>query len=289
MAVNPLAQLTVEAHPLGHELRIEWIKPSSLPTNYKVYLFKMQGQYPSQAQIDAYMTNSTIASGMTVWNNISNDAYGYQDYAVVNGLAYYYKALIKNNTSGEYSATVQDYETPVFSATVNVVDWKEVVCACLVKLFKNYNLVVDKDIDIRKAFSLDPNLTTPFVTVIRQGANDVMRLWGNLLKDEEDAKAYGKVEQDNILIVWEDINSDRRDKLTQIFRANEQTLRRYIIKYQALDVRIDIGSDDIDLRWESRELHTGQMMIQIIFESSIEYKEPEFGLPYHDVEHVFTT
>lgn len=285
MSVTPLEQLTVESHPLGHELRISWIEPSTLPSSYRVYLFKMSGQYPTQDQIDDYFENGTTATGLTVFASIHNDAYAYLDYDVINGTYYYYSGVIKDTSSGEYSTALQANATPSFSVTVRVVDWKEIVCAALKKLFKNYNMDVDKDIDIRKHYTLDPNITPPFFTVARQSANDVMRLWGNLLKDESGAQEYGKFEQDSILVIWEDVNSDRRDKLTNIIRANEQTLRRYILKYNAIEVRIEIGSDDIDLRWETRELHTCQMIIQIVFASSIEYDEPELKLPFEDVVH----
>jgi len=283
MSVAKLSGLSIEAHPLGSELKVSWILPANLPGNYQVYVFKKESAITTD-EIDAYFTDSE-SSLLTVFDSISNDAGFFYDFSVSNGTVYHYSAVIKDTDSGEYSRAVADSATPEFSGTVSTVDLKELLVTAIKRVFNNYSATANKDYVIRKSYSIE-NVKPPLIVIVRQGANDVQRLWGNVLIDNDTTRTWGKYESDACLVVWEDVNSDRRDTLTRMFRTHEKTIRRYLVKNSnAIDVQIVMGSDDIDPRWENLTVHTGQMLVTATFPSTVAFVEPEQVLPLDDVIH----
>lgn len=284
MSVPAISELTVSVHPLGNELDLNWIMPSGLPDSYKIIVFKKEDSVISDAEIDAYLLTGVLPEGVFVYDSIDANAERLIDVDVENGKNYYYSIIIDDQGSDEHSATVSTNSTPNFAGETDVIDCKTLVVEAIKRVLVNYSAKNVKDYTIRKSFSV-ANVRLPLIAVVRQGANDVARLWGNVLMDADLIKAYGKIEQDNILIVWEDTLSDRRDLLTNMFRTHETTIRKYLMQEGAKEVLINMGSDDMDVRWKETEVHTCSMLIQIVFDSFIKFSDQERRLPYSDVIH----
>ena len=141
-----------------------------------------------------------------------------------------------------------------------------------------------KDYLLHKAYSSEkPNI--PIIVVVRQGASDVQRMFGNIMQDEITEMRFGKFENENFVVTWADFLSDRRDKLTLLMKAHEQTIRRYLVQEGALEIRVEMGSDDIDARWEESILHTCQMLVSIVHTPTITFADQDLRFPYHDTIH----
>jgi len=241
---------------------------------------------PSDDDITEYFASGTPASGLTVFDSIENLTEIISDLSVENGTAYYYKALIRDTDTPENSSALAANGTPVFTGTTNVVNSKDVVIEGIKRILRNYSSLDFRDYEVKKSYSFLPPKITPSIAVVRQGSNDVQRFWGNVYNDEAANKQYGKIDQDNLLVIWADVISERRDTLTDIFRAHEATLRKYVIQEtNAIDFKLQIGSDDIDMRYESAELHTCQMLIQIVYPAYMQHAEQERRLGLDDVSH----
>lgn len=283
---DPIDQITVTAHPLGNELIVRWIYPSTIPDDYSIYVFKRKDSAPSQAEIDDYFNSDVTASGLTVFDDISAASRELNDFDVENGETYYYSAVIYDNDESEASDPESASGSPGFTGTTYVIDSKELAVEAIKRILSNYDAENYKDYEIRKDHSIE-NVTPPLIVVIRQSANDVQRVWGNILKDEHSSQWFGRIEQDHLLIMWEDKSSERRDTLTNVFRSHEETFRRYLIENSnglIKEVVTQIGSDDIDPRFDLI-MHTGQMLISITLDSFIEQADQREKHQFDDVEH----
>ena len=285
--LEALATFTASPHPLGGENLLEWILPTILPDSYALLIFRRLSRYVTDSEINAYIDTTTTASGMTVLEIEIPTSNQYHDFAVTNANVYYYSAIIHDIDSDEISAVQQDTATPGFSATLDVVNWKEKLCDAIEKIMLNYSMTNRKDYLLHKAYSFEkPNI--PIIVVVRQGASDVQRMFGNIMQDTIDEMKFGKFENENFVVTWADHLADRRDKLTLLLKAHEQTIRRFLVQDGAIEIRIEMGSDDIDARWEESILHTCQMLVSIVHTPSITFADQDLRLGFSDVIHTVT-
>jgi hypothetical protein len=284
MAVNPLQDFEISIHPLGNELRGWWKLPSTLPDVWKVYIFKREGEDVTQDEIDDYFDTETIADGLIIFEMLSDLPPKLYDLEVENGTTYYYKSVIQDTDSEEYSTTLSDNGTPAYDSTLNVIDCKELVIEAVKRLMQNYDVDVDKDIDIRKTLSL-MNFTPPGFSVTRQPANVIQNYLGDLISLDDAVIKTGQVEMEFILVTWSDVVLDRRDRLTKLFRASRFVLKRYLLEQGLMDVKFAIGGDDIDPRWQDGTLHVGSMVVQCMVETSLEHEDQDYRGTSVDFQH----
>jgi hypothetical protein len=275
MAVDPLQDFEITVHPLGNELRAWWKLPSTLPDSWKVFVFKREGSDVTQQDIDDYMNSQIIASGLSVFEKDMDDPHRLYDLDVENGKTYYYKALLQDMDSSEYSTALGNNGVPAYNSTLTVIDCKELVLEAVRRLMLDYNVTEEKDIDIRKTLSLE-NFNPPGISITRQPATVIQNYLGDLISVEEAKVNLGLVEMEIILVAWSDVVLERRDRLTRLFRGSRFVIKQYLLENNVMDVKFSIGGDDIDPRWQEGTLHVGSMVVQCLLETSLEHTDQDF-------------
>ena len=141
--VTPLNRFEAEPHPFGNEIDLVWELHSSLPENFKLYIFQRSGTDVNQSEdIDRYFDHIENLTGYDynkcfVLDNLNPLSPSLGLYQVVNGLKYYYKAVLRDETTGDYSETKSANATPAFEVLVNITDGKDIVDNVLKKMINS--------------------------------------------------------------------------------------------------------------------------------------------------------
>jgi len=277
-APNPLQWFGAYAHPLGQEIVLSWTLPTTLPSSFKVVIFKKSGSDVTQQEIDDYFGDSP-PSGVTVTelDGLSDGSGPLQlaDFVVTNGTTYYYKVVIQNSSTQEYSTALGDNATPDSAVTTDVIDAKEKVIEVIERIMKNYNMTRNKDYELKKEYSLE-KLNPPTIFVTRASGQVIQRFIGNLIDFDSanNEPTEGELELDNIQVTWEDPGADRRDKITNIFRESKIAMREFLLhenggKMNSVDIIIE--GDAINTAVEDRIQVSGMMLIACGIETKAKF------------------
>lgn len=284
--ITPLAALEVTAHPLGSELDIFWTLPTTLPANYKVYIFQRSQTDVTQAEIDDYFAHiadlSTFTyNGLYVFDKIKNGEAGMGVYEVVNGLVYYYKGVIRDETSGEYSATISAHATPNADMLIEIKDGKDIVAKALKKMIdglKNkagLKVQLNKDIEVVKQFTMGEPKIDQFMVERVNGAN-YQSYWGNLLSAHGQSVILGEMDTDVIRATYITISGpDRRDLMTNILRGRKVFLKTMIKKLESIDCQVTIEGDYYNPAFHGANVLGVTMIFTLLIENKtkIDYTE----------------
>jgi len=290
--VNPVKDLSISANTFGGQLSIMFELPDSLPTNWKFYMFRRSGTDVTQAEIDDYFTNiDNLASfnynGLFVFDNFDPndlDATGtnvYPDYKVLSKKTYFYKAVVRDETSKEYSTTVNANGVPIQTIKVNIKDGKELVAEAIKKMFDNIlnadgkKVKLSRDIKVVKNFAIEP-IGDNYVMIERVNGSVNQRYWGQQYSTYQGGIIKGEVDNDVIRATFMTSDgNDRRDLVTNIFRAQKQFLMQYIKKladYQVQDVSISIEGDYMNPQIHGVN-HIGVNIVFALIIQNIVYEE----------------
>jgi hypothetical protein len=284
--VDPIQNLTIESHPLGSELILRWVHPETLPASYQVIIFRRQGSRVTDEEIENYFTTLTnMDTTLFVMNGISQGSQQIFDNDLENGKIYYFKAVVWNIDTNEYSTAIAGSGTPEFNAQIHALDGKELICQAIKTILSNHNMVRNHHYFLSKAYPLTAP-KPPYIIVMRDGDQDAQRLFGNLLSEQEGQLRFGKFAQENFTVIWGDTFSDRRDNMTNIFRAYEHAFSHLFTHQGATEVLTQTQGDSIDTTWENALMHTCSMSIHILSECALEYTDTELKLPFSTVNHV---
>lgn len=253
--VNPLTRFQAEAHPYGNEVDLVWELPVTLPANYKLYIFQRAGSDVSQVNdIDRYFQN---IDDLTNYNYNKCFVHDSLDalipslgiYQVVNGLAYYFKAVLRDETSGEYSTALAANATPNFEILVNIIDGKEIVDNVLKKLINSITnkegkkIKQSNEIEVVKAFSFDQVKSDVFVVERVNGSNN-QRFWGDAFAKYGNSVVEGDFDVDVIRVTFLTIaGNERRDLIANLMRSRKIFFRQFLKKLGAIDTAINIEGD----------------------------------------------
>lgn len=234
---------------------------------WRMIIFKKTTQAASDAEIAAILAG-TEQDGVSafVFDDTESDRLFDQD--VANGTVYYYTGLIQDTDTDEISDKLTASATPAYSAELNFPDCKALVVEAVEKLMRNHGIVPEKDIFIQKTHSIE-NAQLDLITVVRTPNNVFQEYTGHIVQWEGAQIAEGRVDQDNILVVWSCNLEPRRDYLTGLFRAALPEIRAYLqMKGQStvLDVHAAIGGDAKDERWEEGYAASNSMAISCVVE-----------------------
>jgi putative transposon-encoded protein len=255
MAAVP-TNLIISASEFGSELDISWELPiGGLPKDSKTFVFKRTGSEPTIDEIDSYFQNINDLTnfpyrGLFVFDQLNYGIDFIVDYRVINGLAYHYKVIIRDS-DGNYSPHDLCYAIGVPNSLlqVNVKDGKEIVATAIEKMFENVvdkngnHVKLNKDIKIIKKFAAE-QIDSNYVMIERVNGSNFQQFWGNQYGAGNGGKFLGDYDVDVIRATymnWE--SSDRRDIITNIFRASKYFLTRAIKSLGATDVKITIEGD----------------------------------------------
>lgn len=276
---NPssLDSLEASSHPLGNEIDLLWVVPVSLPTDYRVDLFKKQGADITQAEIDAIM-GGTPQEGVTVIQP-PNDYHGMHDLEVEDAKTYYYRGIVVNTDTNEYSPSVGANAVPDFTAAPDITDCKSLVFEAVRRMFRNRSeLRENKNLWLRKDHNIE-NAQFPLVTITRAPGAVAQRVIGQFVGTPE-KDALGDLEWDTILVTWSDVLGERRDKITLLFRAYKWEIRRYLVENDVEEAEISIGEDTVDPRFENAYVPANSMTVRCLIQSVEEYPpQEERGYP----------
>lgn len=238
--VNPIEQLAIEASMWGNKLTISWQLPAVLPNNFKIYAFKRSKIDVSQEEIDNYFDNiddltSINFNGLYVFENIENDMTGIIDNEVLNNVTYYYKVVIRDQDTKEYSESKGVNGLTQIEIKVKTVDCKDVTEKALNKLLdslrtsKGDKLYSGRDMKVIKNFALAPIAPNFFMVERINGANYIQFLGQQITNSPE--WINGEIENDVIRITFLTTEgNNRRDHVGNIFRAYKQLFRQLLIK-----------------------------------------------------------
>ncbi len=271
MSVDPLKHFAVNPHPLGHEIVIDWELPDTLPINWNILFFKRKGSNVQDSEIDTYVSTGVLPDDVDLFDSIPKDLQQIYDLDVLNGSVYYYKAIILDTDTSERSNALGDSATSAYSdqVKIEVVDCKWLVIEAVRRVFRNRNVDPEKDVDIRKSFSL-VNAKPPIIAITRQPGSILQEYFGHLVSMDSNTVRYGQVEIDNIMVLWECIHEERRDYFTNLFRIARPEIRAYLYDHGVKEVHMSIGGDSFDPRWEEGYLATNSMLISCTIEPTVE-------------------
>lgn len=252
--VNPLVELALTFSPFGGQIDIAWKLPTELPELYKVYLFKRSGRDITDIEILAYFNNLADLSnfaynGLFVFDKIENQISVIGDLHVFNDTTYYYKALIRDENTGDLSEVLSQHGIPKPTIKVNILDGKDIVCEAIKKMFDSvYNskgdkVVLSKDIEVVKNFAVEP-ISQNYVMIERVNGSTQYRFWGNVLQKYGANLMKGDYDADVIRATFMTLDgTDRRDIVANIFRSRKQSLIQFCKNLGALECNISLEGD----------------------------------------------
>ena len=252
--INPLEHFQIEASSFGASLSISWHFPIDVPANKRTYLFKRSNTDVTDAEITAYFLAIADLShftynGLMVYDGLQSDTCAIGDNVVKNDTQYFYKAVLRDETTGDYSTAVSGNATPHPEFKVNVKDGKEIIFQALTKLFDNVytsdglKVQMGKDIQLVKNFSIEP-ISENYVMIERVNGTTQHSFWSNELYQYQGKIVKGDIDLDVIRATFITQESpERRDKVANIFRANKQFLIHMVKRLGAKDCKITIEGD----------------------------------------------
>lgn len=291
--VQPLENFYIIASPFGNELELYWELPAERPTNWKVYIFKRSNTNILQDEIDNYFANIDDLSnfnynGLFVFDNFKSlqnvTAYVHNDLFVKNDLQYYYRAVIRDEESGEYSEALTQTATALPQLEVKTIDGKDVVATALEKLFDTVKNVagekaqIGKEIKIFKQYFEETPETDHFV-IERVNGSEKISYWGLLKSHIGNDELLGSTDTDVIKATfWTPNGNARRDLLANLIRGYKAVLIQLIKKLgngQIPDVKIVVEGDTVNpqINW-TRYLGVSFVFILEV-ESEIRADSPE--------------
>lgn len=242
MAVTPLVKFEVIAKQFGNQLDLLWETPTTRPTNWKVFIFQRKGANVTDEEIASYFTNIDNLTGynyngLFVFDKFKPSAdfsYIYSNFIVLNDERYYYKAVIRNQDTEEYSVALSANATPLPTIIVRIQDGKELVAQSIKKLFdavKNINgdkMLLTRDVTIFKQFMIGAPKEN-WIMIERINGSTRHDYWGHVKNQDGADTIFGSTDSDMIRATFVTLSgNDRRDLVTNLFRAYKLNLERLI-------------------------------------------------------------
>lgn len=277
-APSPITNFQAFAHPLGLEIEMVWTMPSTLPAEWKVYVFRREGSDISSSEIDSLFAG-TIIDDITRYvfdSTTYPDITGFSDYLIEPQKQYYYQSVLQDVSDDAVSTEDGDNATEKKTVNSKIIDAKAFVLTLVERVMTSYGMVKDEHYQLLREYAL-PGMKAPVLYVTRVGGNVLHHFIGHFRDLSAEAKAiYGEIEMDTIQVVWEDPNAIRRDNLTNVFRESKEFIRQYLEHPSGAgmtSVDIVIEGDVINEAVRDRVQVGGMMMISCIIESEASMSE----------------
>ena len=242
MAVTPLVKFEVIAKQFGNQLDLLWEVPADRPTNWKVFIFQRKGANVTDEEIASYFEHIDNLTGynyngLFVFDKFKSEvdySYIYSNYVVLNDEHYYYKAVIRDQETREYSAALAADATPLPTIKVRIQDGKDLVAQSLKNLFdavKNIEggkMLLSRDIEIYKQFVLGAPKEN-WIMIERINGSNKHNYWGHQKNQDGQGEVFGSTDTDLIRMTFVTTAGNiRRDLMTNLFRAHKLSLERLI-------------------------------------------------------------
>jgi len=266
--INPLKYIVAEASGFGDSIAISFQPDTDYTSEHKVYFFKRSKQDVTDQEIADYFTakeantlDKFSYNGLMVFDNMPPESNVLADFTVLNDTLYYYKAVIRNETTFERSTSVSVNIMPVAKLTFDIGDGKDIVKQAIEKMFdcikyKNGEKAkIGKDIKIIKNFAIDPIIDN-YIMIERINGSTQYQFWGQqaaLYSRYAGSTRYGDIDNDIIRATF--ITKDtpeRRDLVGNIFRGMKQWL---IQRCKYIDKRVDDCKITIEGDYYNPQVH----------------------------------
>ena len=228
-APSPLTNFDASPHPLGQEIKIRWSLPTTLPSTWQVVVLSKAGSnLTAQEVIDYFAGNNPDGIfSETISGEEFPDVTGYSDLTVTDGTAYYYQGFVQDTDDDAHSEAASDNAVSEVTATTSIIDSKQLILTAIERILDNYEMVKDKDYQLSTEYNLRPQDTVS-IHVGRPSGQVLQQFLGHFKEVESNTVIFGETELDNIQVVWETTNGDRRDRLTNIFRETKEFMRGFL-------------------------------------------------------------
>ncbi|MDQ7818671.1 MAG: hypothetical protein RDU14_16720 [Melioribacteraceae bacterium] len=242
MAVTALVKFEVIPKQFGNQLDLLWETSTTRPTNWKVFIFQRKGANVTDEEIASYFTNIDNLTGYNYnglfvfdkFKSAQDYTYIYSNFIVLNDERYYYKAVIRNQDTEEYSTALSANAIPLPTLIVKIRDGKELVTQAIKKLFdavKNINgdkMLLTRDITIFKQFMIGAPKEN-WIMIERINGSTRHDYWGHVKNQDGADTVFGSTDSDMIRATFVTLSgNDRRDLVTNLFRAYKLNLERLI-------------------------------------------------------------
>ena len=283
MTTDPLALFSATADPHGGEVQLNWSLPESLPDSWQVFIFKKQGEAPSDENITDYfagdLSDAQLADlGIFVFRELDNAHTWIVDYSVENGKEYFYRALIRDKGNNESSTTIDLSIIPEADIKIYAVDGKSLVVRAVEKAIDAIRSIGGQKPEIPKNLRVMKNYPAVkdedfFVVVSRLPGQIAERYFSSIIAEYNDQVVKGEGDIDAFQVEWVCIgNPARRDKFTDIMRVMRPIMRRYIMRAgngMVWDARFIMGGDG-EGEYQGAAAVRGLMNVALVIEQQLQ-------------------
>jgi CRISPR/Cas system-associated protein endoribonuclease Cas2 len=296
--VNPITALNITASGFGNQLSILFDLPQEKPENWKVYIFKRSGTDVTDAEIAEYFARISdptykfnklwVFKDEDIFKSIPQktknkfESYLINDFEVLNGTVYYYRIVIYNPATEEYSEPVSGHESAQPEIKVDIIDSKELVSDAIkkfldhVKNLKGEKAGLNKDVTVTKNFATIMNggiKTGSWFLVERVNGAEYQRYWSDMQSQYSGLQNYVFTDTDVIRVTFHcQDNPDRRDTMADLFRAYKPAIRQRLLNIgegKVKEVSINIEGDSIISFVEGSNIPVFVAVISLVIESSL--------------------
>ena len=285
--------LDVSAHPLGKEIIINWALPATLPSNWTVRVFRKLNGDVTQQVIDDYMADPASLPADIAVQDVQTTA-GFNDETIEQQVIrsdpderpineardYYYKAIIVNADTDEYSTAQGGHIVPESDYAEIGIDSKTLLITSIVKILRNHKMVNGVHYDIVRAYG-QQSAASAQIVVTRTNIQENIRFWGDTLERVKDEVTKGQLDTELFQVTWEDEYISRIDAWTTLFQKDREVLRRTIRENEAIRaVGITFTGDGADNIFRDKPMPMSGMSVLLITESGIKVSNQErYGAP----------
>ena len=255
--VEKLEKLTARAVLWGNQIDVYFELPDTLPENYDVIVFKRSETNVTDEEINEYFESDNSQEfrnshrGLFVmdylkrsglFENTAKNKFYLQDFYCRNGIDHYYRAVVKNEDTGEVSDILSANATAESQLVVDIPPVKNIIVQAIKRVLQNQKgkdgVTVDlnEEIEIKKSFS-QGDVKTDTIMIESVNGSIYQRFLGNQMAAYGQKIKKGMLLNDVYRCVFLTIRGeDVRDKLRQVLQAYSIVIERMIHLLGARDI-----------------------------------------------------
>ncbi|MGE5680364.1 MAG: hypothetical protein ACM34K_05730 [Bacillota bacterium] len=293
--MDQLKDFTVIPSNFGGELDISWNYPENKPESSKVYVFKRSKTIVTDNEIRQYFAQFDDLdhfnyNGLMVFDRLDNNIYGFIDMKVLNDVEYYYKAVLRDETTKEISLPVGANAIPRPQLKINIKDGKDIVKTAIEKMFDNVydtkgnNVKIGKDIKVIKQFAIEP-VGENYVMIERVNGSTNTQYWNNQIAIYGTGIIKGDIDSDIIRVTFVTYESpERRDKVANIFRGYKPFLIYVIKMLGAKECTINIEGDYMNPQFHGLNAVGVTMIVSMLFENLMKIDKQKIDQNFSEIK-----
>jgi hypothetical protein len=289
--VNPLTAFTASTDKYGGMIHLTWTYPATLPARWKLFIFKKAGSNPTDQQITDFfagdLTDDQLGDlGLFVFRDLDNRLPWIEDFRVLNGTAYYYRAVIAELTTGVVTGTsviLDAHTTPNIQFSVSTVHTKEIVIRAMEKIVDSIPAVngiktkLDKNIRVLANHSRKKDEDF-FIVVSRTTGQNLIRFFNDMIDETTDVLVRGQIDVEAYQVEWICLGDPaRRDHFSEVVRSLLIVAKHMIMRMgngDISDVKFIVNGDS-EGQYQGADAVKGSMTVAVTLETQFQIGKPE--------------